>query len=103
MNDEKQGNEEINNRGSGLASLTQLVAVGPDSDYIHKGATAHLFQGRYFQHTPFVINNEEYNFTVDFDKSYSIVVPIKGDFIKDIFFKFKLLIIGQKEFFLLYI
>ena len=93
MNDEDiQGTK---NKGSGLASLTQLVAKGPDSDYIHKDATAHLFQGEYLKHTPFIINNESFVTTIQFEKEYRFKIPFKGDFIKDLFFKFKLPKIGN--------
>lgn len=87
MNDE----EDIN-LGSGLASLTQLIATGPDSDFIHKEAKAHLFQGSYLKHTPFIVHNETVlkNVEIQFDEMYNYTIPFKGDFIKDIFFKFQL-------------
>ena len=89
MNDEEDI-QDTKNRGSGLASLTQLVAKGPDSDYIHKDATAHLFQGKYFKHTPFIVNNESFKTQLKFSDSYKFKIPNKGDFLKDIFCKFKL-------------
>ena len=77
MNDEEDI-QDIENRGSGLASLTQLVAKGPDSDYIHKDATAYLFEGQYFKHTPFIVSHESFISTVEFDKTYRFTIPFKG-------------------------
>lgn len=37
-----------------------------------------------------MINNESYQTPVGFDKEYNYVIPKQGDFIKDIFLKFKL-------------
>ena len=82
MNDEDK--EQIN-LGSGIGSLLQLAAKGPNDDFIHKNETAHLFEGKYFQHTPFIVNNESFTLNVDFGKVYSASIPIKGDFLKDIF------------------
>ena len=82
--------EEIQNKGSSIASLLQLAAHSSYDDFLHGNESAHMFESVYQRHTPFVINNEQFTMSVDFGGVYTPKLPIKGDFIKDIFIKFKL-------------
>ena len=88
MNDDDKSEQK--NRGTGLGSLLQLVARGPNDDFLMDDTDSHLFQQDYKKHTPFVINNDEFTLGVDFDTSYSVNVPLKDHFIQNIFIKFSL-------------
>ena len=87
MNDDE---EDKQYSSSGIGSLLQLAARGPQCSLLSKEATAYMFNVQTLNHTPFIVNNEEYIVDVSFGGTFKTVIPIRGDFIKDIFIKFQL-------------
>ena len=87
MNDD---DDELCNLGPGIGSLVQLSAKGPNDEFINKGGSTDLFNKRFYQHTPFLVTNEQFDLSVSFGSQYQTDIPMMGDFIKDIFIKFQL-------------